>query len=1037
MSKIIPPSQEKRAKEVLLGMPPPAASEILFTIDFYQILKSIGKGGMGEVFLAYDPHYGRHLAIKRIRSDLVGNPAIFNRFVKEARITSQLTHPAIIPIYAIRDEDEMAYYTMPYVEGETLKQVLIRTKKQQQQGLELDHTGASIPALIRIFLSVCQAVSYAHARRVLHRDLKPENIIIGKFGEVLMLDWGLAQLMKGAADEPGELPENVQEASSETHLGKVVGTIAYMAPERSLGLQATIQTDIYALGVTLYQLLTLRMPFQRKTLKEFRKKAFKEKLPDPIQAAPYRDIPPLLAHITTKCLSAKAEERYSSINALIHDVQNYLEGRSEWLHMANLDISNKRDWEFQEHIFLGEHMAITRHAEAPEWVNLMISKASFTGNTKLEAKIRLGERCHGLGFLLSIPEASQREHLNDGYCLWLSSDRFRTTKLLCSAVEVMRLPDLFLARHIWHEIRIEKLENNIHLYINGLLQLSYISYMPLTGTHMGMLSRDADFCLQDFTVFVGNLNLTVSCLAIADAFLARKEYSAALSEYRRIAYSFPGRAEEREALFRAGITLLEQGRCSKAFAEKQIFFDESLAEFTKLHGTPGAPLEYLGKSLVYKEMGDFEEEGKCFELGLRRYPHHPLLPVLTDRLTYRMHEAARYDRKATYNFIILAVRHIPDIADKPHVNKLFTHLCNHWEPLPFLEQQQNHSSVAYTSSFATALAFWLVKPHVLEEIIEELFKEKKAEENLRPPGNAKAKTMLLGHQRAAPKEVAGPAEAGEAPNSALLDKAQQSIPVIEKRNFAEKSAILTDALFAALEIGFVELVEQKFADERLAPYPLELLRCCVDASKGPIDAAVYELLNSSYAQEETICFDLWRALSYLIEKALLWEQEALVHRCCDLMQNKILPKGGVHQLACWRLFALLQERQWDNASAIFQQFSPEQLCHEDSLLPFLYICWLEATEGHEIAMVHFSGILETPYPRTWTLATHYLAGKLSDKRGWPEKAFLWERKQLYRQLALYHLCRGEPELSERYKNQCRTLGTACCDESIPISSHRL
>lgn len=1026
MSKTVPPSSEKRAKEVLLGMPPPAASEILFTIDFYQVLKTIGKGGMGEVFLAYDPHYGRHLAIKRIKSDLVGNRAIFNRFVKEARITSQLTHPAIIPIYAIRDEDEIAYYTMPYVEGETLKQVLIRTKKQQQQGLELDHTGGSIPALIRIFLSVCQAVSYAHARRVLHRDLKPENIIIGKFGEVLMLDWGLAQLMKGAAEELGELgelPDGLQNAPSETHLGKVVGTIAYMAPERSLGLQATIQTDIYALGVTLYQLLTLRMPFQRKTLKEFRKKAFKEKLPDPIQAAPYRDIPPLLAHITTKCLAAKAEERYSSINALIHDVENYLEGRSEWLHMANLDISNKRDWEFQEHIFLGEHMAITRHAEAPEWVNLMISKASFTGNTKLEAKIRLGERCHGIGFLLSIPEASEREHLNDGYCLWLSSDRFRTTKLLCSAVEVMRLPDLFLSRNVWHEIRIEKLENNIHLYINGLLQLSYISYMPLTGTHIGMLSRDADFCLQDFTVFVGNLNLMVSCLAIADAFLARKEYNAALSEYRRIAYSFPGRAEGREALFRAGITLLEQGRCSKAGgAEKQIFFDESLAEFTKLHGTPGAPLEYLGKSLVYKEMADFEEEGKCFELGLRRYPHHPLLPVLTDRLTYRMHEAARYDRKATYNFILLAVRHIPDIADKPHANKLFTHLCNHWEPLPFLELQQDpdHTAAAYASSFATALAFWLAKPHVLEEIIEELFKEEKVPEKLRTPGGAKAKTMLLGLGRAAPKEPAEAAVAIATPveekNRAQDDKAQHSAPVTEKMNSAEKGAALADALFAALEIGFVELVERKLSDERLATFSLEPLRCCVDAYKRPIDEIISELLKSADAQKDAISFDLWRAFCYLIEKALFSEQEALVYRCCELMQNKILPEGGIHQLACWRLWALLLQRRWDDASAIFQQFDPEQLSHEDSLLPFLYICWLEATEGHEIAMVHFSGLLETPYPRSWTLATHYLAEKLSDKRGWPEKAFFWERMQLFRQLALYHLCRAETELAQHYKN---------------------
>jgi serine/threonine protein kinase len=207
------PAINSSKKEVLLGTAPPTAEEVLFTVDFYQVIKSIGKGGMGEVFLAYDPNYGRYLAIKRIRSDLIENKAIFNRFIKEARITSQLTHPAIIPIYAIRDEAEMAYYTMPYVEGDTLKQILIRTKKQQQQGEELDHIGGSIPALMRIFLNVCQAVAYAHTKRVLHRDLKPENIIIGRFGEVFMLDWGLAQLIHSAPEEL-DLPFT---GKSETH----------------------------------------------------------------------------------------------------------------------------------------------------------------------------------------------------------------------------------------------------------------------------------------------------------------------------------------------------------------------------------------------------------------------------------------------------------------------------------------------------------------------------------------------------------------------------------------------------------------------------------------------------------------------------------------------------------------------------------------------------------------------------------------------------------------------------------------------------
>ena len=216
----------------------PKSEEVQFNIGPYQVLSSIGKGGMGEVFLAYDTLCGRRIALKRIRPDLLDFKQINYRFLKEAHITCQLTHPSIIPIYAIHKEGKEVYYTMPFVQGETLKEILKKTKAQVRKGEKLDYIGSSIPALMRIFVSISQAVAYAHSKDVLHRDLKPENIIVGPYGEVLILDWGLAKLVRQPEENALEEPKGHSSLSGLTLVGKIVGTVSYMAPERAQGPHA-------------------------------------------------------------------------------------------------------------------------------------------------------------------------------------------------------------------------------------------------------------------------------------------------------------------------------------------------------------------------------------------------------------------------------------------------------------------------------------------------------------------------------------------------------------------------------------------------------------------------------------------------------------------------------------------------------------------------------------------------------------------------------------------------------------------------------
>src|SRR6185295_11325247 len=243
---------------------------------------------------------------------------------------------------------------------------------------------------------------------------------------------------------------------------------------------------------------------------------------------------------------------------------------------------------FQENILICDHPAITQSIDSSDWVLLMISKEAFPPeNTRVEAEIKLGPKGHGLGFLFSHPEAVERAHINEGYCLWISSEheKSKKTKLLRSSISVVEAPDIQLKCEEWQKVRIEKIDEHIYFYFNDILQFSYVGHVPVIGSHIGLLAKDADFEIRNFSVSIGSQRLIVGCLAVPDAFLANKDYERALSEYRRIGTAFPGRQEGRDALFKAGITLLEEAKAT----HKKDLFDAAYREFEKLSNTPGAP----------------------------------------------------------------------------------------------------------------------------------------------------------------------------------------------------------------------------------------------------------------------------------------------------------------------------------------------------------------------------------------------------------------------------------------------------------------
>jgi len=680
-------------------------------IDRYRILRSLGKGGMGEVFLAYDPLCCREIALKQIREEMRGNPTIQERFLKEARIASQLSHPSIIPIYTIKQEKENSYYTMPYIEGETLKQIVRTSLEQEKQGEILHQIGSSIPILSRIFLTLCQAVRYIHSKGVLHRDLKPENVIVGKYGEVMILDWGLAEFVKLREEEFKDLPPLLLQDI--TKPGKIPGTVTYMAPERALGEQATFQTEIYSLGVILYQILTLHLPFQRSSLAEYRKKMQQETLLEPQEMAPHRDIPSQLADIAKKCLAFKTSQRYHHVDEVIADLEHYIEGKPKWIPSAHLNIDRKEDWLFQEHLLLAKHIALTTVSDVVEWVSMMISKKSFVGNVRLEAKVRLGEKSRGIGFLLQVSEEALKKGGEDGDCIWIGSAAHPGAILFRLGVDVMRSDFGGLLPRTSYTVIIEKQDKQLRCFVDNTPLLNYISHSPPSGgTRVGLLYRDGDFQLEELHVSMGSLNAQVHCLAIPDTFLVHKDYNLALAEYEKIAQAFSGRAEGREAVFRKGVALLEQGLDNKKKKEKERLFSLAQEEFSKLRYTPSAPLEYLGKSFIYKATLEVEEEIKCLELSLRKYPKHPQLAILKEHILFRLHETSHYHRIAAYHFALLALRQLPHLFSIPGNKRLIESLKNHWEKLPFLEGTPDVSGIIIS------LAFWLAKPLALEEILK-------------------------------------------------------------------------------------------------------------------------------------------------------------------------------------------------------------------------------------------------------------------------------------------------------------------------------
>lgn len=310
----------------------------------YSLAGEIARGGMGVILRGRDTDLGREVAIKVMHADLSKQSGVVQRFIEEAQISGQLQHPGIVPVYELGlMADERPYFTMKLIRGRTFADIL----------LEREETTSDRRRMLDIFTSICQTIAYAHSRGVIHRDLKPANVMVGAFGEVQVVDWGLAKVLGSAhaanprAPESETTPSNepVRVGARETHsiIGSVMGTPAYMPPEQARGETDALdeRCDVFALGAILCEVLTGDPPYGGNHLKMLHQASnalLQQAFDDLDRCDADRD----LVELCKQCLSARREDRPGDASILVLRLRAYFESLDERIRRAQIEAAEAR-----------------------------------------------------------------------------------------------------------------------------------------------------------------------------------------------------------------------------------------------------------------------------------------------------------------------------------------------------------------------------------------------------------------------------------------------------------------------------------------------------------------------------------------------------------------------------------------------------------------------------------------------------------------------------------------------------------------------
>ncbi len=337
--------------------PDPSGLEREEDAPYLRVLSTVGQGGMGEVHVARDLDLGRVVALKVMSKRVANNPRHRSRFLTEAQVTAQLEHPHIVPVYRLDSGVPGAAFegppafSMKLIRGRTLGDVIDRCRAHRDGTLEDagPDEDFGLGTRLDIFVAVCDAIAYAHERGVVHRDLKPENIMVGRHGEVYVVDWGVARLLAlEETSEDAEIELSSTSSSVYTRPGALMGTPAYMSPEQARSEDVDVRSDQYTLGLILQELVTLERanPHEQSLVAIAQaSKATRGPMPGPLD----------LRAIAARACQPRPEDRYPSVTALVTDVRRFQHGK---------EVSVRRDG------VIGRLWRWSRHHPVPSLITL-------------------------------------------------------------------------------------------------------------------------------------------------------------------------------------------------------------------------------------------------------------------------------------------------------------------------------------------------------------------------------------------------------------------------------------------------------------------------------------------------------------------------------------------------------------------------------------------------------------------------------------------------------------------------------------------
>ncbi len=611
--KDIHEEQNEKKKKKETSCPSENSDIVDSTESRFRIIRQLGRGGGGVVYLARECASKRDVALKLLSEEKAGSSgSTRTRFMEEALVMGQLQHPGIMPVYRFgRYSDDCEFYTMrPITEGRTLLEILNMLNRHDEKAAEQ----WTMRRLVEILRSISLSMAYAHDKGVIHRDLKPANIAVGDYGEVIIMDWGLAKVFRNKSTdsvseggEDGEQAEddsdiqfneqaiqsvrNVPEEMSRMTLqGEIVGTPSYMSPEQAGGNPDSVspESDIYSIGVMLYEILTLTTPFTGLGFAPLLKAIIHTPPEHPLSRAPERDIPEDLTRIALKALSKKTEDRHESAYKLAEELETWLEGKPQWRELYNADFRNMesyREWSEVKGPF-NKRWKVTRDGleTVSDNEHVLLYKVPVSGDIRFSCMV-CAERDTDLTIHLCSGTARDiRLTRNDGYCL-----RFGPASSGGSMIARNQQPAGVCSGWVPETGRAYRLcaefsAGRIQFTADGKEILSWIDPEPLKGGLAGIASSSEGACFRDVRIEVRGKPTRVSVLDTPDSYFKDGLYDHAKKLFNDIALSHPNRREGYYAAYMQGRCLLKTDSISDAM---DIFNDLERNPRTKVYAMMG------------------------------------------------------------------------------------------------------------------------------------------------------------------------------------------------------------------------------------------------------------------------------------------------------------------------------------------------------------------------------------------------------------------------------------------------------------------